>query len=188
MMINNRANIGSVSCSYQENPELLAQVSGKKTFTVKDFDQVMKMIKGKAIINDPDCGPVAICNKDGEQYLLYIADKVKLIKENGEIKAVKLTSRQTLEAIWWNPILKSRIKNAGINIGGEGANKYIMVSKGNKDICFNISSGKYAVVKDKKKIPAKQEDITFLEDKVIQVGKKTKNIMLWLIFEIMQSR
>lgn len=187
-MINDRTNIWSAACSYQGKPELLAQAPNEGLYTVEDFDKVMKRVKGRAMIDQPGVGVVAICNKDGEQYILNVAAKLKLIKESGWIKAVKLTSRQTLEAIWWNPVLKSRIKNAGINIGGEGTNKYIMVSKGNKDIYFNISSGKYVVVKDKKKISAGKEDIAFLVNKVVEVGKKTNNIMLWLIFQIMQSK
>lgn len=188
MMINDKTNIGSVSCSYQKKPELLAQGSDEGPFTVEDFDEVMRKVKGRGTINQPGVGIVAVCNKDGEQYILNVAAKLKLIKESGKIKIVQLTSRQTLEAIWWNQLLKLEIKNAGINIGGEGANKYIMVSNKGRDIYFNIFSGKYAVVKDKKKILARKEDISFLVNKVIEVGKKTKNIMLWLIFQVMQSK
>ncbi|MFH1453220.1 MAG: hypothetical protein ABIH00_04480 [Armatimonadota bacterium] len=157
-------------------------------FTVKEFDEIMESVKGRAGFEDPEAGYVVIYNKEDAQYILYVNHMAKLIKKDGKIIPLKVSPKQMLEEIWWFKTITDKANGDGISIVDSPNGNYVMVKDGTKKIYFNISSEKYITVNGKiKKSSTEKEKILFM-DKVAAAIKKKDDIVLKLLFEMITAK
>lgn len=165
---------------------------------ISEIDNLLSKVKGITCYTDSNQGPMVICNKPDEKYIIFVSRKVKVKKINNKMTSVQLTAKQTLDAIWWNEKLINDtnrvLEKFNMSVSGGPKAKTIMFDSESKHICCFIEyhgTGQTIVEVSKGRLegrPAKPAEIGIIKAKVAEISKATDDIILKLISEIINSK